>query len=490
VSERVVVRGGTLVRADRPLEVADLAIEEGRIRDVGRNLPAGGREVDAGGRFVLAGLVDAHTHSGHSVAPTLGDNMALEEWMLENVYLVPRLDAEEAYAAALLTAGRLAAAGTVALLDHGPPLGADNSAETLEATMSAYADAGVRATVAPVIADRYLWEGLSGSASNGLREAVADEPFPPLPGHQTLVDRARAFVERWRGRHASISVLLGPSGPERLSDELLLGLASLGREQGVGFHLHLFESALQRAVGGASTTVDRLRRLGVLGPGSSVAHCVWVTEDEIAAIAASGATVVHNPISNLRTGTGLAPLRALRRAGVALALGSDGAVVNEGLDMFEAMKVAALVHKLSGSLDDAPSAALVLDACQQGGARACGLGRCTLDRGDRADIVVLDADDLAGGEHAQLLNELVYGASGREVVTVLVGGRPVVEDGVPTAPGWNETRRWALKRRAERARVAARGQRSRLADALRELASTARAERGPGVLLDPLSGHR
>jgi guanine deaminase len=236
--------------------------------------------------------------------------------------------------------------------------------------------------------------------------------------------------------------------------------------------------------------VDRLRRLGVLGEGSSVAHCVWVTEDEVAAIASSGATVVHNPISNLRTGTGLAPLRALRRSGAGLALGSDGAVVNEGLDMFQAMKVAALVHKLSGSLDDAPSAALVLDACQHGGARACGLGRCTLDRGDRADVIVLRGESLAGGEHAQLLNELVYGAAGREVATVLVAGRPVVEDGVPTAAGWSETRRWGLKRRAERARAAAQGQRSRLAGALREIASSARAERGASAFLDPLGGHR
>jgi cytosine/adenosine deaminase-related metal-dependent hydrolase len=490
VSDAVVVRGGTLVRPDRPLEVADLAIEDGRIRDVGRNLPAGAREVDARGSFVVAGLVDAHTHSGHALAPTLGDNMALEEWMLENVYLVPPLDGEEAYAAALLTAGRLAAAGTVALLDHGPPLGADNWSETIEATMSAYADAGVRATVAPVIADRYLWESLSGDASDGVREAVAEQPFPPLHEHQTLVDRARAFLDRWHGRDANISVLLGPSAPERLSDQLLSGLASLGRERGVGFHLHLFESALQRAARGAAGAVDRLRRLGVLGPGSSVAHCVWVTQEEIAAIASSGTTVVHNPISNLRTGTGLAPLRALRGSGASLALGSDGAVVNEGLDMFSAMKVAALVHKLSGSLDDAPSAAFVLEACQHGGARACGLGRCTLDRGDRADIVVVDGQNLAGREHAQLLNELVYGASGREVVTVLVGGRTVVENGVPTAPGWSETQRWALKRRAERARVAARGQRSRLADALREMAAAARAQRGAGAILDPLGGHR
>jgi cytosine/adenosine deaminase-related metal-dependent hydrolase len=148
------------------------------------------------------------------------------------------------------------------------------------------------------------------------------------------------------------------------------------------------------------------------------------------------------------------------------------------------------VHKLSGSLDDAPSAALVLDACQHGGARACGLGRCALDRGDRADVVVLHAESLAGGEHAQLLNELVYGASGREVATVLVGGRPVVESGVPTAPGWSETRRWALKRRAERARAAAGAQRSRLAEALREIAATARSERGVSAILDPLGGHR
>jgi 5-methylthioadenosine/S-adenosylhomocysteine deaminase len=473
VTDRLLVRGGTLVRPGRPLEIADMAIEGGRIREVGRKLWSGAREVDASGAFLLAGLVDAHTHSGHAVAPTLGDNVGLERWMLENVYLVAPLDADEAYAAASLTAGRLAAAGAVGVLDHAPPLGGENWSETIEAIFSAYADVGVRATVAPVIADRYLWEGLSGSRGDELRQSVADQTFPPLPRAEELLDRARRFVERWRGWHPLTSVLLGPSAPERVTDELLAGLASLGKELGVGFHLHLFESELQRAAEGVDTTVETLERAGVLGPGTSIAHCVWIVDSEITTIARSGATVVHNPISNLRTGTGVAPLRALRAAGVPLALGSDGAIANEGLDMFQAMKFAALVHKVFGPLKDAPSAEYVLDACQMGGARACGLAPCTLDPGDRADIVLVRGDNVAGGERAQLLNELVYGTSGSEVQTVLVGGRVVVDAGVPTARGWDETRRWALTRRAERAAAAARAPRSRAAEKAMAVAADA-----------------
>lgn len=466
----IAIRGGTLISADRLPRRADVLVEGGTIQDVARHVRSVAKEIDADGCFVIAGLIDAHTHSGQVLAPRIWENVGLEQWMLLAVYLAHPLTPDEAYVAAAVTGGELMTAGAVGLLDHAPSLGGESGAETVEAVISAYVDLGIRATVAPLFSDRYLWDALPEE----LRPdpgSLAPLPLFSPPSADAVLSQARGFLERWKDRYPRIRCLLGPSAPERCTVDLLRGAAALAREHGVGVHVHLLEARTQRLSALEESPVALLNRLGLLGPASSVAHGVWLKSDEIELLARTGTTVVHNPVSNLRLGSGIAPLGALRAAGVPVGLGGDGGLLNESLDMFAVMKLAALLHTLDGPPARWPTAGAVLELCQAGGARAMGLSPGGLEPGQRADVVLLDSARMACGSEEEALNGLVYGDAARAVRTVIVEGRVVVEDGRPTLPGWEELRSRAARTRAGRVAEC----RRRQADALPLLEELGRA---------------
>lgn len=445
----IAIRGGTLISTDRPPRKADLLVEAGRIQDVAQRVRPATREIDASGCFIIAGLVDAHTHSGQILAPRIWESVGLEQWMLLAVYLADPLSPDEAYLAAAVTGGELMSTGAVGLLDHAPSLGFERSAETVEAVISAYLDLGLRATVAPLFADRYLWDPWPEELQPDPRSlAHLHMSGPPSVG--AVLRQAREFVERWKDRHTRIRCLLGPSAPERCTTDLLRGTAALAREYGVGVHVHLLEARTQRLSTLGESPVGLLDRLGLLGPASSVAHGVWLSRAEIELLARAGTTVVHNPVSNLRLGSGIAPLGALRAAAVPVALGGDGGLLDERLDMFAVVRLAALLHTLDDPPSRWPTAGAVLELCQAGGARVMGLSPGRLEPGHRADIVLLDAVRMACASEQEALNGLVFGDAGRAVRTVIVDGRVVVEDGHPILPGWEQLRSKAARVRAER----------------------------------------
>lgn len=445
----IAIRGGTLVFADRPPRRADLLVGAGMIQDVATRVRSATREIDASGCVVIAGLVDAHTHSGQILAPRIWESVGLEQWMLLAVYLAQPLTPDEAYLAATVTGGELMAAGAVGLLDHAPPLGWASGAESVEAVISAYVDLGMRATVAPLYSNRYLWESWPEELQPA-PQSLAPLPLVDPPSADAVLSQARSFLERWNGRHPRIRCLLGPSAVERCTLDLLHHTAALASEHGVGVHLHLLETRTQRLSVREESPVALLDRLGLLGPATSVAHGVWLTSDEIEVLARTGTSVVHNPVSNLRLGNGIAPLGMLGAAGVPVGLGGDGGLVDESLDMFAVMKLAALLHTLVGPPSRWPTAGAVLELCQAGGARAMGLSPGRLEPGHRADVVLLDAARLACASEQEALNGLVFGDAGRAVRTVIVDGRVVVEDGHPILPGWEQLRSKAARARAGR----------------------------------------
>lgn len=443
----IALRGGDIVSTGGRLRRADLLLDSGRILDIAPRVGPAATEIDASGCVAIAGLIDAHTHSGQILAPRILENVGLEQWMLLAVYLAEPLTPDESYLAAAVTAGELMTSGAVGLLDHAPSLGWDRSPDAVEAVMSAYLDLGIRATVAPLFADRYLWDSWAEELRPDPRSLAGLPLFDPPPAGVVL-GQARGFLESWNGRHPRIRCLLGPSAPERCTLELLDGVGALAREHSVGAHLHLLESRAQRLSFPVESPVELLERLGLLGPMSSVAHGVWLTSDEIALLARTGTTVVHNPVSNLRLGSGIAPLGALAAAAVPVGLGGDGGLLHEALDMFAVMKLAALLHKLDGPPGRWPTAAAVLELCQAGGARAMGLSPGRLEPGHRADVVLLDAARLACAAEEEVVSGLVYGDAAQAVRTVIVDGRVVVEDGRPLLPGWE-----TLRSKAARARV-------------------------------------
>lgn len=465
------VRGGLLLEPGHLSRSEDLLLGDGIIEEVGRHVSGGDRDLDASGCIVIAGLVDAHTHSGQVLAPRLWDDVWLEEWMLLASYLGGPVTPEDAYIAAAVTAGEILASGGVALLDHAPRLGSDAAPEAVEAVASAYIDIGIRASLAPLFSDLYLWDRLPEELKP---DAQLTSTLPPPVSAKVILAQARDALLAWNGRHERIRCLLGPTGAERCSDELLNGIAGLAAEYATGIHTHLLESPLQRLTSSEKQT-ERLAAGGLLGPGSSVAHGVWLDDSEIAMLARTRTTVVHCPVSNLRIGSGIAPLRRLRSAGVSVALGGDGGLVDPSFDLFALMQTAAVVHRSAEPPTEWPTAEDVLEFCQRGGARALGLathGR--LVPGGRADLVVLAGEGFSG-KPEQAFNELVHGPSRARVQAVVVAGHVVVENGQPTIPGWEELRRRAAAVRERHADDAleAMERAAPLRESLREIRETA-----------------
>ncbi len=427
---RLVIAGAYLVDPDLPLARADLLIEGDRIAAIGAGLAGpGDRIIRADGRFVMPGLINAHTHSGHTLARGLVDNLPLDRWMVYVSYGSGRSSPREAYVSAALGALELLRTGTTSLIDHASRVLPDDFDAQADAVMTAYRDVGIRAAVAPLYGDVDYYQTLPFH----LLPDIGERPSlgKPLLTPDELLTALHRFLDRWTGQHPRLSCLLGPSAPERCTRDLLTGSVELARRYGIGLHSHLLEAKFQRMTfeRAGQSTVEFLVRIGLAGPASSFAHGVWLDEWEIGLLAETGVTVVHNPISNLKLGSGIAPLQTMLAAGLNVALGGDGAAANDSQNMFEVMKQTALLHKLYGLPEQWPSAEVVLRLCLQGGARAVGRPVGSLRPGHLADLVILNRRTLFDAPKEQLLNQIVYGELGHSVETVLVGGQIVIERG-------------------------------------------------------------
>lgn len=426
----VVIRGATIV-APGDLRAVDVRIEGATIVEVAPahtiDASPGCRTVDADGGYVMPGLVNAHTHSGQHLDRGVAPNLPLDLWLVWAVYGGIPFDADDAYVLAMSGAIEMLSTGCTTVLDH-PWVGVDGFDEYADAIMTAYADAGMRAGVAPMIQDRDIFESMH------VGDGPAPEPLGPHVEPGRLLAAMERFVDRWGGRHERLLPMIGPSAPQRCSDELMIGLAELAGRTGSHVHTHVLETrhhiAASRARYGRSV-VEELAAIGMLDERTSLAHAVWMDDAEYATVRAAGAVLVHNPVSNLRCGSGLMPFGDLYRNGVRLALGADGAASNDDQNMFGAMKVAALVHSLHGDHRDWPTAGDVFAACLDGG-RALGLPPGRIEAGARADLVVLDGDRHVASDGDALIRSLVFAEHGSSVRTVVVGGAIVIDDGMHT----------------------------------------------------------
>lgn len=281
---------------------------------------------------------------------------------------------------------------------------------------------------------------------------AASLPSGPAFAPSQLADLVDAFLIAHSGRHAWVAPMVGPSALQRCSDEFLDLLAGLARRHDVGVHTHLLETKGQIFAGRhrwGRSTVAQAEAIGLLGPKSSLAHTVWVDAAEIDMIAASGATAVHNPCSNLRCGSGVMPLVELVDAGVPVAVGADGAASNDNQNMFEALKLATLLPTLVGDHRRWPTAAQVWAGSLRGGSSALGMPIGRLTPGSLADIVLLDLHRHVLAEREPLVASLVFAEHGESVNTVIVNGEVAVREGRSTRISHSELRQRAngLQRR-------------------------------------------
>jgi 5-methylthioadenosine/S-adenosylhomocysteine deaminase len=361
--------------------------------------PEADRVVDGHEHALLPGLINAHAHSHSSLTRGSAEGLPLEDWLRLLEAEQKRLTEEEAHVAALATYCELLLGGTTTVVDMCLHPGA---------ALRAAAETGIRAVVAPYVAD-----GKSFT--------------PTLEATERLLTAGGGGGETRR-------VWVGLHDLESCSDGQIAAGAALAARSGSGLHLHCAETAgsverTRRRTG--HTPVAHLKALGALGPRTLLAHCVFVDEADRGLLAAAGAHVAHCPHANLKLGSGVAPVPELLAAGVNVTLGTDGAKANNGLDLFEVMKLASLLHKGTRRDPALLPPAEVLALATRNGAQALAVPAGALAVGLRADLTLvrLDRFHLQPATPETILTNLVHAARASDVDTVLVDGRIVVERG-------------------------------------------------------------
>jgi len=432
-----------------------LELRDGRIvavHDAAVQPNPGDTVIDATGRLVIPGLVNAHTHSPDNLIRGSAPNLPLEIWSLHSAAGRERRTPREITLSAQLGCIEMLRTGTTTVLDH-IRFSPDMDAEGLDAVALAYQQAGLRATIAPVVADRAVADTmpLTEADLDGV-DIAAYGRRATLPAREQI-GLVEAFVARWHGDLLRCAV--GPSGPQRCSDGLLEAAGDLSLRHDIIFHMHLLETRAQRAMGFrlyGTGMVAHLERLGVLSRRANLVHAIWLEDGDLDRIAQSGAAIVHNPVSNARLGSGIFCLRKAIAHGVRLALGTDSAACNDSNNLLETTKWATLLHNLSsGDPDDWISPCESLRLATSGGAGVLGLSATgRIAAGQTADLVLLKLNSPAFVPLLDPVRQLVQSENGAAVDTVIVAGRVLLRDGRCTtldeAAIWEEARALAAKR--------------------------------------------
>ena len=422
------VRGGHVFDLERPFEVADVLIADGAIAAVGRDLDAtAAAVVDAKGMIVMPGLINAHTHSNQSIEKGLADALPLDAWMVVASYggAGATLRPKDLYLSTMVGALEMLGTGTTSVLDC-PRCDQRWFDEGMDEIMRAYADVGMRANVAAQYSDLEFLDSLPMSLIGDTSARARTAKVPDL------VARLDPFLQRWSGRHPRLRPMLGPSSLPRCSVELFEASVELARRRGVALHTHLLSAKSQvplarERYGGS--TVAFLERIGAIAEWTSFAHAIWLDDAEVRRLGELGGNVVHNPISNLKLGAGVAPVPDMLRSGVTVGLGADGASSNDSQNMFETLKAAAIVQRPHRPMHEWPTAMAALRMMWDGGARAMRQKIGRIATGYRGDLALLRTGELRIGPKDQIANQLVFAEVGRSVETVLVDGAVVLDRG-------------------------------------------------------------
>jgi 5-methylthioadenosine/S-adenosylhomocysteine deaminase len=451
-----IIRGGRLAGAGARADFADILIQGDSIAEVGPPglaTPADAIAIDASNRLMHPGLINAHTHGHGNLAKGMGDRWTLELLLAAGPWITGGRTLEEKYLTTYVGAIEMLLKGCTACYDLTVefPL---PSPEGLDACGRAYADAGMRAVLAPMVAEFSFYEAIPGLLDvmpPALQKEV--ERLRLAPGEATLT-AMRQSMQAWAFDREQVRPAVAPTIPHHCSDDFMRQCAALAREFDVGLHTHVQESKAQVMVGlkrYGKTPTAHLQDLGLLGPDFTVGHGVWLDHDDMQRLGDHGSSVAHNPGSNMRLGNGLADVRGMLARKVNVGIGTDGANCSDNLNMYESMRLASMVSKCQGpDTDQWLTTGEVLSAATEGSARALGfsdrLGR--IAPGYKADIVFLDLTNVNWMPFNNVTNQLVHTEDGAAVHSVMVGGRMVVENrqvvGVDMA---------ALARRVEDARA-------------------------------------
>jgi 5-methylthioadenosine/S-adenosylhomocysteine deaminase len=402
----------------------DVLVEGDRIAAIGANLqaPEGSTVIDGDGKLVMPGLMNSHLHTNEALFKGRYDNMPLEVWML---YSYPIL-------AAKALPPRLVYLRSMLVAIYESPKA---ELSLLGAAFDAYDDIGIRATVSAHVVDKNFLDTIPyarETVPQGLQDQVnAIEPLR-LDDYLAFVKAAHA---KHHGRSGRLRFMLAPSAPQRCTPELMQAANDLAKEWKVPLHTHIVETKVQGVTGPVlygKSLMRYMNDLGLLNPWTTIAHSIWVTDDDIEIMGKAGVSIVHNTISNQKLGAGVAPIRKLLNAGVNVGLGSDGICSNDTPRMFDVMHAAGLIHKVNNpDWSRWLTASEVLHACTLGGARTALIQDevGSLEVGKKADLLILDMHTVSFAPLNDIRNHLVYCENGSSIETVMVNGEIVVQNG-------------------------------------------------------------
>jgi len=414
------IRDGLILTMNDAFDVVegDVSIRDGRIVAVGPDAGHSGahdRVVNAGGGFVLPGFVQTHIHLCQTLFRGFADDLPLMDWLRRRVWPMEAAHTEHTLrSAARLALVELLTGGTTAVLTM-------ETVHDTDAVFEVAAESGIRATIGKCLMDS------ASEAPARLQETTTGS-----------LDESHALAARWHGaRGGRLRAAYAPRFAVSCSRELLEAVASLSADRDTLVHTHASESreeiALVREISGGLSNIEYLASLNLASPRLCTAHCVWVDEREQRLLAEHDVKVMHCPSSNLKLGSGIAPVVEMNRRGITVSLGADGAACNNHLDMFEEMRLAALLQ----STRHAPGTLTARDAltmATRAGARTLGLEQDigSIEAGKRADLIVIERDrpHLMPGPDAY--STIVYAARATDVRTTVVDGEVLVDNFAPT----------------------------------------------------------
>jgi len=409
----ILIKQGTIVTMDERDSIVrgDLLIEGDRIASIGSNGQTGDTVIDASGCVVIPGFVQTHIHLCQTLFRGSADDLALIDWLKKRVWPMEAAHTAGSVAAsARLGIAELIKGGTTCAL----------TMETVNHTGEVFRvveESGFRATVGKCMMDK------GDEVPSALQEITSDS-----------IEQSVALLEEWHGKaNGRIRYCFAPRFAVSCTRELLEQVGRLARERGVMIHTHASENRTECEMVESETglrNVAYLNQVGLTGSHVALAHCVHLSKDEIETLLQTKTNVVHCPSSNLKLGSGIAPVAELLERGVSVSLGADGAACNNRLDMFTEMRTAALLQKALHGPEVLP-ARRALRMATIDGAIAMGLDADigSIEVGKKADLAVIRLGGIHTSPAARdVVSSIVYSAEASDVRSVVVDGRILMNE--------------------------------------------------------------
>lgn len=397
----IVLKGGEVLFADGQVRQTDIAISGSVITKIGNIDEPAQRVIDCQNKLIIPGFINTHTHAAMTLFRSYADDMMLMDWLQTKIWPAEEnLTADDVYWGTQLAIAEMLKTGTTCFADM---------YFFMPEVAKAVEESGIRAVLA---------RGMAGVSPNA---------------NQALAESENFYSEWHNAANGRITVMLGPHAPYTCPPDYLKKVTDLAAKLGAQIHIHLSETAgevatCQKEYG--KSPIALMAEIGIFDHGVLAAHCVHVSPDDMAIMKEKQVRVAHNPGSNMKLASGVAPVPDMLQAGICVGLGTDGAASNNNLDMLEELRLAAMLHKVHRLDPLAIPAKVAIDMATVNGAEALGLTAITgkIEPSYKADITIFDMKEPHWYPQHDRLSLLSYAANARDVHTVIVDGKILLDN--------------------------------------------------------------